>query len=400
MHVHFRDTILLVAFLSLAGCKSDRGKAVTNSLIQEAKQKFAPDRRTVVFDVDGRLEGQRLILTGEVHDATLKGQLMNYLRGTTKYEIVDSVTVLPQTGLGEKTFGVVTVSVANMRSKPGHSAEMASQALLGTPLKVLKKQHGWYYVQTPDQYLGWLDDGFELMDRTGYEAWSQCPKVIVTAEYGFTRQSPEIESQVVSDVVAGDLLGMVGESRGHYKVQYPDGREGFLPKDHAQPYRLWLAGVRETPENVIRTARRFLGVPYLWGGTSAKGFDCSGFTKTVYFLNGVLLPRDASQQVMVGSIIDTGADMGNLNTGDLLFFGSKATPEQEARVTHVAIYLGRKKFIHSSGDVRINSFDPSDPDFSEYRLGTFLHARRIIGAGPKTGIRRLNELPFYRGHEL
>jgi len=158
--------------------------------------------------------------------------------------------------------------------------------------------------------------------------------------------------------------------------------------------------LRETSENVIRTARRFFGVPYLWGGTSAKGFDCSGFTKTVYFLNGVLLPRDASQQVMVGSIIDTGVDMENLNTGDLLFFGSKATPEQEARVTHVAIYLGRKKFIHSSGDVRINSFDPSDPDFSKYRLGTFLHARRIIGAGPDVGIRRLMELPFYRGNEL
>jgi cell wall-associated NlpC family hydrolase len=400
MHRRLRDTILLVIFVSLAGCDSGREKAMTEALIQDSKQKFAPDRRTIVFDVEGRLEGDRLVLVGEVHDATLKGQLIDYLRGATTREIVDSLAVLPEEALGGKTFGVVSVSVANVRSKPGHSAEMATQALLGTPLRVLKKKHGWYYVQTPDQYLGWLDDGFELMDKTGYDTWSQQHKVIVTAEYGFTRQTPEKTGQVVSDVVVGDLLGLAGETRGLYKVLYPDGREAFLSKDDARPYTAWLADVRETPSNIITTSRRFFGVPYLWGGTSAKGFDCSGFTKTVYFLNGVLLPRDASQQVMVGDIIDAGVDMENLNTGDLLFFGAKATSGRKERVTHVAIYLGNKKFIHASGDVRINSFDPADPDFSEYRLGTFLHARRIIGAGPDAGIRRLTELPFYRGNEL
>lgn len=400
MHVHFRDAFVFLLLLFFAGCESDRENAMTESLIQGARQKLAPDRRTMVFDVEGRMDGGRLILTGEVHDATLRTQLIDYLRGTTPHEIVDSLSVLPEEALGAKTFGVITVSVGNIRTKPGHSAEMATQALLGTPLRVLKKKHGWYYVQTPDQYLGWMDDGFELMDQAGYDAWSQQPKLIVTTVYGWTRQTQERKSQVVSDVVVGDLLGLLGETHGQYRVRYPDGREAFLAKDDAQPYAFWLGAVRETPENIINTSQKFFGVPYLWGGTSAKGFDCSGFTKTVFFMNGVLLPRDASQQVRVGTIIDAGAGMENLNTGDLLFFGSKAAPGREERVTHVAIYLGGKKFIHASGDVRINSFDPAAPDFSEYRLSTFLRARRIIGAGPEVGIRRLAELPFYRSNEL
>jgi cell wall-associated NlpC family hydrolase len=121
-----------------------------------------------------------------------------------------------------------------------------------------------------------------------------------------------------------------------------------------------------------------MGLPYLWGGTSWKGVDCSGFTRTIYLMNGMLLPRDASQQVHVGKQVDTSADYGNLQPGDLLFFGRPATDLSNERAVHVGMWLGNGQFIHSSGMVRISSFNPSDENFDAYNLNRFLRAKRMI----------------------
>jgi cell wall-associated NlpC family hydrolase len=142
-----------------------------------------------------------------------------------------------------------------------------------------------------------------------------------------------------------------------------------------------------------------MGIPYFWGGTSCKALDCSGFTKTVYFLNGVLLPRDASQQALVGRPVDAGKDFSGIEVGDLLFFGTRGTAERKERVTHVGIALGGGKFIHEGGDVRINSLNENDPEYSAPRRETFLGVRRIIGAGDDFGVRRLPSIPYYQGHE-
>ena len=378
----------------------DKDQETIDKLILEAREKFAPDRRTLVFEVRAQLDGQKLTLAGEIHDAEVKSQLMHFLDARIEHEIVDSLEVLPQSVLGDKSIGLVTVSVANLRSTPADVAELVSQALLGTPLKVLKKSGGWYYVQTPDHYLGWINNGFIRIDEDRYEAWAKQPKIIVTTEYGFTYQSKERNSQVVSDVVIGSLLSLAEDSGTHYRVEYPDGRKAYLAKENAEPYDRWIAKAKDTPETVVSTAKRFLGVPYLWGGTSSKGFDCSGYTKTVFFLSGVLLPRDASQQVLIGEPVDIGSHLENLEIGDLLFFGSKGAGGKRERATHVGIHIGDKKFIHASGDVRINSLNPADADYSEYRHKTFLRAKRFIGASENVGIRRLSELPYYRGHEL
>ena len=120
-----------------------------------------------------------------------------------------------------------------------------------------------------------------------------------------------------------------------------------------------------------------MGVPYLWGGTSFKGVDCSGFTKTVYFLNGILLPRDASQQVMIGETIDKNGNWGNLKEGDLLFFGEKREDGSE-RVVHVGMWIGNNEFIHASDKVRIGSMNPSESNYDEYNSKRYLRAKRIL----------------------
>jgi SH3-like domain-containing protein len=385
------------AFCLVAGCSGSQNATVVKDVLDSAKTALAPDRRTAVFDVKGEAHDRTIQLSGEIHSADLRDRLLGFVRDAG-YEPVDSLVVLPSAKLGERTIGIVSQSVANVRTKPGHAAEMGTQALMGTPVRILKEDDNWRYIQMPDEYLGWTDGRIVAMSRAEYEAWAAKPKVVVTTEVGFVRSGRDPGSIPVTDIVAGSLLAFKAVGETHYEVEYPDGRTGFLPKEHGELYGSWLSATADTPERVLATAYRFFGVPYLWGGTSAKGMDCSGFTKTVYFLNGVMLPRDANQQVRVGEPVPTDNNMAAVRPGDLLFFGSRAREGRPERVTHVGISLGGKRFIHTpgGGGVSTNSMDPADPDYSKGRENGFLHARRVIGAGEDRGIRRLTTIPYYR----
>lgn len=395
--MHSRFILLLVTLVFLS-CTMEKENPRIVSLLAEARKHFAPDKRTAVFDVIGSLNGNVLTLRGVVHDDVMRRQLIEFLKGHEGFSVVDSLVALPHPSIGGKVFGVVTTSVANLRVKPSHAEEMATQVLLGTSLRVLNHDDGWYLVQTPEDYLGWTDDMVTMMTKDEYGRWSQRQKIIVTATYAHAYGRKE-KAEPVGDIVAGNILALKGADSKWFAVEYPNGKQGFVAKEDATPLGEWLARVKDTPESIVATAKRFRGVPYLWGGTSTKAMDCSGFTKTVFFLNGVLLPRDASQQALVGEPVQLTEDRSGLKTGDLVFFGRKATAERGERVTHVGIYLDDDKFIHEGGDVRINSFNPKDEDYSEFRTEMLLSARRIIGVGEERGVRRLASIPYYRTHD-
>ena len=118
-------------------------------------------------------------------------------------------------------------------------------------------------------------------------------------------------------------------------------------------------------EDIINLAKSYLGCPYMWGGMSPGHFDCSGLTGFCYFMNGILLPRDASQQVQCGVEIP----FDQMQKGDLVFFG-------DTSVGHVALCIGDHKIIHASQLVRINSLVPGEPDYYGRNI---LHVRRILG---------------------
>jgi cell wall-associated NlpC family hydrolase len=145
-------------------------------------------------------------------------------------------------------------------------------------------------------------------------------------------------------------------------------------------------------ESIYHTAETLMGIPYVWGGTSIKGLDCSGFTKIIFQLNGIQLPRDASQQVHVGELVDIEDGFDKLLPGDLLFFGIKNPNSQKERITHVAIYLGNLDFMHASGRVRINSFNRSKSNFAENRFKTFIKAKRILSSVGENGVTLIKEL--------
>jgi cell wall-associated NlpC family hydrolase len=294
-------------------------------------------------------------------------------------EPIDSIVTLPHPSLGDKTYGIVVLSAGNVRSKPGEPEELATQVTMGQVVRVLKKGPGYFYVQSHDGYLGWLDgDAFHTVDRSGVDAWAAAKKSILTAYFEVVREQPTPSADPVCDAIVGNIFRTGARKRGWTEVLLADGRRGYLPSTSVQDYETWKQTRHLTGPNVERTARMFIGVPYLWGGTSSKGMDCSGFTKTVFRLNGLELNRDASQQILNGQDVDAGTDFQNLSKGDLLFFGRKSENGRPERITHVAIYLGDRRFIHSSGRIRFASFDPSSPEYDEYNLKRFVRARRVI----------------------
>jgi cell wall-associated NlpC family hydrolase len=374
-----KRTYILIIFLFSIAC--DDKQAIldhSENIIRQIKEENAPDKRVALFDIEPVYNKESIVLRGESNlpgaverlKLTLEAERIPYL---------DSIQILPEADLEGKVFGVVTLSVANLRSEPKHSAELATQATLGTPLKVLKKRRGWYLVQTPDNYISWVDRaGFISMSKEEFDRWLSSEKVIYTKPFGFSYEEAKAGSQTISDLVSGNILTLAGTNKDYYKVKYPNGATAFVAKDEMLPYKEWVASLNPTGTSLVSTSKKLMGLPYLWGGTSFKGVDCSGFTKTVYFLNGMVIPRDASQQVHAGQLIDSVRSFENLLPGDLLFFGRPATENSSERVVHVGMWIGNNEFIHSAGYVHISSVDSTAENFDEYNYNRYLRTRRLL----------------------
>ena len=391
---------IIVLALCIVSCETNDYVLIeiADTTISEIQQKYAPDKRTAWFQVEAKTDDWKtIILKGETTIPDAKDSL---LAAFAKQEIpfVDKILVLPVDSLDGKHFGVVRLSVANLRSKPKHSAELATQALLGEQLRVWKEDNGWFFVQTPNNYFGWLDGGgFTLFDENELNNWRNSDKVIIRVPYTIAQEIPDAnDDRVVSDLVNGNILLNLGSKGNWAKVGFPDGRMGYVPVRFRSKFHDWLDLAKADTAGIINTAKSMMGNPYLWGGTSVKGMDCSGFTKTVYFLNGIQLERDASLQVKTGIEIETDTTTWkNLQKGDLLFFGRKGTPDQKEKIWHVAIWMGNGEIIHATEMVKVESLIRGTENFAEDRLQTFVRAKRIIGSEGKNGILAIKVSEYY-----
>ena len=369
--------LIFVAIMLLLGCSKQADIARTEHLLEETRQQFCPDKRVCIWEISFS-PGKPIILKGSTNLPAAKTALLEELN-EAGIDFADSIRILPSYLLEGRHFGLTSVSVSNIRSQAKHSAELATQAPMGTPLLVYEQQGEWFRVQTPDQYLGWLDEGaFVLLDSIAMARWRQNRRLIIQPELSVVWSQPDLQSPSVSDLVSGCLLEQTGEKDGFFKVSLPDGRQGYVQKAHAQAFDGWKESLRPQPEGILGTAFSLMGRPYLWGGTSVKGMDCSGFTKTVFFQNGMLLPRDASQQVQIGEKVETDSTFSQLLPGDLLFFGRRSTQDLPEKITHVAIYVEEGKFIHASSQVKVESLFQDDSLYSDYRRSTFVKAKRIL----------------------
>lgn len=284
----------------------------------------------------------------------------------------------------EKRMAVVEFSTSYLRLKPDYESPLETQELMGTVVEILGEQSYWREVVTPQPYKAWCtDQGLVEMSSEELKAYEEAPKVMFHDLYGHIYKEPSMDAQTICDLVGGDLLRLTGINSNNDKalrkalkgkwtnVMLPSGKTGFVPSKQLKVHNGFRSIAMgegsaesispETTEAIIAQAMKLVGVPYLWGGMSAKGVDCSGLVRICHIMNGILLPRNASQQVKCGERVE----LDNLQRGDLVFFGTPATDEKPMKITHVGIYLGGNKIIHSSHRVRINSLVPGDEDYYE-----------------------------------
>ena len=377
----FKLTFFIFSLI-LVSCNEKEEQSSENTTeiyISDVQDQYAPDKRVALFDVSGENRDGAYILKGETNSTEAKKALLAKL-DSAKISYQDSIEVLPSKGLEGKVRGVIDVSVANLRGEGKHSAELVTQATLGTPVDIWKRTEEWYYIQTPDGYLSWVDHGgITTMTEQDFEMWKSSEKVIYKDASGNSYAEANTDSKTVTDLVAGAVLELEAEEGNFYKVRYPDGKSAFISKEEASVYSEWLKNLNASEEKLVEVSEELMGLPYLWGGTSAKGVDCSGFTKTIFFMNGMVVPRDASQQVKEGKLIDNKGDFDKLAVGDLLFFGRPATDSTSERVVHVGMWIGNNEFIHSSGDVHISSMDDKAGNFDEFNKSRYLRTKRFLG---------------------
>ena len=286
----------------------------------------------------------------------------------------------------DKRMAVVETSTCYMRIAPDYESALETQELMGTVVEIVGESGYWREIVSPQPYKAWATEK-TLVEMTAEEIkeYEAAPKYMFTELYGHVYMEPSEKSQTLCDLVGGDVMRMALKNgkaaiKGKWAmVMLPSGKTGWVPKTAVKTLGE-RTNIRmgdgadnmisiEKMEAIIASAHQLLGVPYLWGGMSAKGVDCSGLVRISAIMNGVLLPRNASQMIKCGIPLQ----LDQLQRGDLVFFGTPATEEKPRRVTHVGIYLGDNRIIHSSHMVRINSLNPEDADYYE-------NAHRLIAA--------------------
>ena len=283
----------------------------------------------------------------------------------------------------DKKWAVVELSSIYMRIAPDYESALETQELMGTIVEVVGEKNYWREIVSPQPYKAWCTEkGIVMMSDTELKAYKAAPKCIFTELYGHVYEQPSATAATVCDLVGGDIMRIADKKGKWTMILLPSGKEGWVESKNIKVHDSFLSIAKgegnadsisdEKMESIITTALKLKGTPYFWGGMTPKGVDCSGLVRWSCLMNGILLPRNASQMVHCGDEVS----LDQLQRGDLVFFGTPAQDGKPRRVTHVGIYIGDGRIIHSSHLVRVNSLDPSQPDYYE-NAHKLIAARRL-----------------------
>lgn len=264
------------------------------------------------------------------------------------------------------TGGVILKPVANMYSRPSEDADVVSQAIYGNNVAILEEQSGWVRVRTADEYTGWTPAASLRRLSHGERPYGSTGRVARVASLfaNLYREADVTKHQPLYTVPFETNLEVIREERppGRWlEIRLPDDRPAWVQAGD-MTFDAKPLGIRE----LIEFSKQFLGVPYLWGGTSTFGFDCSGFTQMLCRWRGIMIPRDADMQAVWQGA--ESVDRKRLEPGDLLYFG-------ESKITHTGMYIGNSQFINATTHERpvVQISDLGDPFWARLLLA----ARRI-----------------------
>lgn len=355
-------------------------------LLEEVRREEAPDARTAVWEVQLTAEDGRCRIEGATDSRAALLRLESAAAAAAPNARID-VKLLPEAQSGLPVQALVAVPTASITAKPAFAQPVTTQALMGDVLQVLEKRGAFLRVRMMDGYTGWVHRMQVVPFTDEMQKFQDGRRLIVTAPSA--RVTGE-GGEVVSVVFLMNRLSLVGSQEDFYIVRLPDGRTGRLTKSAAEVESAYLARWAKLEDAsagaftraFLANAGKLAGTPYLWGGTSASGLDCSGFISFLYRMTGAVVPRDADQLEAASNPVAFDR-VEDIEPGLLLFFGK--VEDGQKRFEHVALSLGGGAFIHSLGSVRVESLSEASPRFSAYERG------RLLGAGRLKKIKRIQD---------
>ncbi|MBN1826354.1 MAG: C40 family peptidase [Candidatus Eisenbacteria bacterium] len=323
------------------------------------------DLRFDLWEVRAAARGDGIALEGR----TTSSKALDLLRealGASAVPARDGIRLLPREGTAA---WVVSAPVAGLHDRPDFHSPLVTQAILGERLTLLDDDGAdWLPVRVEDGYVGFAHRGTLAEARQDRRTDREpSPLIRIETRRALIHAVPSETSLPVREAVFGSILLSRARRGGWTGVELPDGAVGWVRNEECAPTD--GSKGKPAPRRIVETARIFLGVPYLWGGTSTFGIDCSGLVQRVFGAWGIRLPRDADLQCRVAAPLREGA---RRREGDLLFFGGD-------RVTHVAVSLGGAQLIHASGWVRVQSLRPDSPSYRKDLRESYRGAGRIPG---------------------
>jgi hypothetical protein len=273
---------------------------------------------------------------------------------------------------------VVSVGIADVRRDPDSAAELVTQALMNTPALAEEISGAWTHATLSD-YAGWIrSDELAAPIVKGFCKVDECcgtplDLVAVVTKMNAPLYSTADDNERLDTAYLSTILPLLDTTHPkRLRVALPGENVAWIAREDANIRQQKDCYPLQPVSIVTSYARAFQDTPYLWGGTSRKGIDCSAFVQLCYRMAGYVLPRDADQQ---HDALPQHVEQGEMREGDLIFFG-------EESIIHVALALNSKEYIHAEGitygRVVINSFDPRDTHYNT-RLATIVWAiKRVV----------------------
>ena len=308
-------------------------------------------------------ENGAVVLKGTIGFSENRLALQKFLMSLGFDQIENRVEVLPARDLGSKRFGFIRTTHSFSFDKAAGRKEVLTDCLLGTPVFLLAEAgDGFFLCHGLEGYVGYVSgQDIHRVDSSQFAAYQSGGQVRLRRDHAIDGLMLPMGARLKLDEREKDCV----------IVEFPDGDQATLPVDCCG---IDDGGPDPQIERVIAAAEKLLGTPYVWGGNTSEGIDCSGLVQTSFATEGITLARDSNQQVLVGRLVATRWYREGLRRGDTLYFLGK-----HGKIRHTGIYLGNRRYIEAVRPVvRYSSFDPDSAEYSRRGDETFCFGKRLL----------------------